>query len=210
LRLTIRVACALALATIAFAPRNAAAAGTEVTPFVGIIAPTQNLMTGPSALYRMGDHSVYGLTIGRAVAERFGVELALGAGSGHLEAIGGDAFEFGSTVLIADLRGRFRLAGDASTSLGLVVGGAYTNYKVGYFDFAEDQLDEDVFDPTFGGVAGLDVRAGLSDRLALTVTALDRFHGSGVNTDSEALGTEIEDKSQHDFMFTAGLKFELP
>ncbi|MEO6463167.1 MAG: outer membrane beta-barrel protein [Candidatus Eisenbacteria bacterium] len=183
------------------------AAALEVTPFAGAMMPVKTLFmdSGGSSVFRMGNHSVYGLSLGTTVSDRLGVELALGAGSGKIELIGGgELFELESTMLFADLRGRVGLAGGEDASLGLVLGGGYTNYKIGIFDLAEEN-DQGKFLGRLTGVAGLDVRAGLSDRVKLTVSALDRIHVSGIALDT----AEGSEKTQHDLMFTAGLRFPL-
>lgn len=153
----------------------------------------------------MGDHSLYGLALGTTVSDKLGVELVLGAGSGELELVGGTAIKLESTTLLADLRGRIGIAGGEDASLGLVFGGGYTNYKVGLFDLA-DENDQGAFLGRLTGVGGLDVRAGLSDRVKLTVSALDRIHISGLAFDGIGEGSE---KTQHDLTFTAGLRFPL-
>ena len=184
------------------APRPAAA--LEVTPFAGTMMPVKTLVMAPSTYLRMSDHSVYGLSLGTSVSENLGVELAIAGGSGEIEVVGATALKLESTMLLADLRGRIGVAGGEDASLGLVAGVGYTNFKIGLFDFAEEN-DQGKFLGRLTGVGGLDVRASLSDRVKLTVSALDRIHVQGVGLD---LG-EASEKTQHDLTFTAGLRFPL-
>jgi hypothetical protein len=184
---------------VAVSPRPAAA--LEVTPHVGALIPARALVGG-DVWARMAGHSVLGLSLGTSVSDRLGLELSLAAGSGTMEYF---ARELKSTVLLADVRGRWAIRGNEDASLGLVVGGGYTDFDVGYFESLED-VGLASFVGRLTGIAGLDVRGRLSDRVHLTVSALDRIHDQGA---SHYSWREAPEKLQHDVMFTAGLRFPL-
>ncbi len=202
---------ALAATVVLVAAARPAQAELSVTPSIGALVPTKNLIMAPSTYLRLSNHTLYGLTLGLPVAQRLELQLALTAGNGKMELTGGDSFELSSTALFADLRGRFAVAGSGDTNLGVVLGAGWTDYKIGIFDLAEEMntLGEgEGFSGELTGIVGLDFRAPLSDRLHVTFGAVDRIHETGL---SEAvLGSDTVEKTQHDLQFTAGLRFPLP
>ena len=98
------------------------AAQVEVTPFVGMALTTRNMVfdTAGGAYVRMSSHAIYGLRIGAPVSERLHLDVALFGGAGALEHYASEALEFDFTMLAADLRGRYRVAGGESAALALV------------------------------------------------------------------------------------------
>src|SRR5690606_37961761 len=116
------------------------AAQVEVTPFIGAAIPTRSLVVDTAAglVFRTRPHTLYGLRAGTALSERLAVEAVLAVGSGSLEGIGADVFEFGSTMLLADLRGRLRVAGGREAGLVLVGGIGYTDHDVSFLAVAEE------------------------------------------------------------------------
>jgi hypothetical protein len=200
------VALALLLPLL-LAPAKQALA-IEASPFVGVMLPANSLLlAGDGASYlRMQTHTVYGLGLGTSLTQRIGAEVVLGAGTGKLELQGsGTTFSFPTTMFFADLRARTRLLGGERSSLGIVLGVGYTDFKLGLFDLA-NETDQGDFIGRLTGVAGVDVRTQLSERLHLKVVIVDRLHkqGAGLN-----LGTDFSEKTQNDIFATAGLAFAL-
>ena len=201
-----RVALALLLASL-LAPAKQALA-IEASPFVGVMLPANSmLLAGDNSSYlRMQTHTVYGLSLGTSLTQRIGAEVVLGAGTGKMEIFSGStALALPSTIFFGDIRARARLLGGERSSLGLVLGVGYTDAKLGLFDLAnESNLGDFVGRVT--GVAGVDVRTQLSDRLHLKVVVVDRIHkhGAGLN-----LGSDFSEKTQNDVFATAGLAFTL-
>ena len=144
---------------------------------------------------------MFGLSFGTSVSERSGVELAVATGSGTTVF----GREEKSTVMMADVRGRWGIRGNEDASLGLVVGAGYTDFKLNSIEFLEDR-GRGSYVGRVTGIAGLDVRGRLSDRLHLTVSALDRIHDQGASHSSFG---DAAQQLQHDTMFTAGLRFPL-
>jgi len=200
------VALAL-LAALLLAPLRLALA-IEASPFIGAMLPANSLLLAAdgSAYLRMQTHTVYGLGLGTSLTKRIGGEMVLGAGTGKMELQGsGSSFAFSTTMFFADLRARARLLGGDRSSLGLVLGVGYTDFKLGLFDLA-NETDQGDYIGRLTGVAGVDVRTQLNDRLALKLVMVDRLHKEGVGLD---LGSEFSKKNQNDVFATAGLAFTL-
>ncbi len=196
---------AAALVLSAFAARPAVAQ-VEVTPFVGMALTTRNLVfdTAGGAYVRMSSHAVYGIRFGTAASERLRVELALLGGAGALEHYASEALEFDFTMLAADLRGRFRVAGGESAALALVGGVGYTHYNVGYWQ-AVEEIVSGAFEGKVTGVVGLGLDAKVDNRLRLSVDVLDRIHAQGLDIP----GDPVIEYTQHDLTIAAGLTFPL-
>lgn len=200
------VALAL-LAALLLAPLKQALA-VEASPFVGAMLPANSmLLAGDGSAYlRMQTYTVYGLGLGTSVTDRIGAEVVLGAGSGKMELQGsGSSFAFPTTMFFADLRARARMLGGNQSSLGLVLGVGYTDFKLGLFDLAHE-TDQGDFIGRLTGVAGVDLRTQLSERLGLKMVIVDRLHKHGASLD---LGPGYSDKTQNDVFATAGLAFSL-
>ena len=200
------LALAMLVALLLAPPKQALA--IEASPFVGVMLPANSiLLAGDGTAYiRMQTHTVYGLGLGTSITERIGAEVVLGAGTGKMELQGsGTSFAFPSTMFFADLRARARLLGGNRSSLGLVLGVGYTDFKLGLFDLA-NETDQGDFIGRLTGVAGVDVRTQLSERLDLKVVLVDRIHkhGAGLN-----IGPGFSEKTQNDVFATAGLAFAL-
>jgi hypothetical protein len=185
-------------------------AQTTVTPFVGSMIPLQSLLldTAGASGFRMQVHTIYGVRITKPMSPSLGVEFAFGAGSGTLEAVSAEVFELQTAVYFADLRARFRVAGDDNTQVGAILGAGWTQYSSGLFDAAHEGDDETSFKGTVTGIFGLGMTAKLSDRITLSVDATDRIHEQGIDAPGLSTG-QFADKLQHDLTFSAGLSFPL-
>jgi hypothetical protein len=195
------------LAILLTAPLKQALA-IEASPFVGAMLPANSLLlAGDGSSYlRMQTHTVYGLGLGTSLTKRIGIEAVLGAGTGKLELQGsGSSFYFPTTMFFADLRARARLLGGERSSLGLVLGVGYTDFKMGLFDLA-NETDQGDYIGRLTGIAGVDVRTELSEHLALKMVMVDRIHKEGAGLD---LGPGFSEKTQNDVFATAGLAFTL-
>jgi len=195
------------LATSLFVPLQEAKAKCDVTPFVGASVPTKSLIiqSSGSTIIRNKTHAVYGLSIGHSFSERFGAELVLGAGTGAIEVVSTTALELASTLLIADVRGSFRIMGNDQAGLALVGGVGYTTQKIGLFDFAA-LTDAGEFKGKLTGILGLGFDAEVSDRFGLSVEMVDRIREQGIVIDGS---TGLNEPTQHDVTVTAGLSFPL-
>ena len=200
------MAVAVAVSSI-FVPLQTASAACDVTPFIGATVPTKSLIiqsSGP-AIFRNKTHAIYGLSIGTSFSEKLGVDLVLGAGSGSLEVVGTEVLELASTILIADVRGTFRIKGNDQAGLGLVGGVGYTMQKVGLFDYAE-LTDAGEFKGKLTGIVGLGFDAEVSDRMGISVQMVDRIRQQGIEVEG---ATGLNEPTQHDVTITAGLSFPL-
>jgi hypothetical protein len=184
-----------------------AAAELTIMPSVGAMLPAKNLVMGTSSYVRMKDHTLYGLSLGKPLSDDIDVDLALSMGKGEIELVGTEVYSFGSTALLADLRARVGILGGGDSNLGVVLGAGWTDYKTGYFDFAEEINSGISFIGKLHGLVGLDLRAPVSDRMHLAVTMADRIHKSGL--DATVVGTEGVEKTQHDLAATVGIRFPL-
>ena len=199
---------ALAATTLLLTPCHAARAACDITPFIGASVPTRalHIQIAGATLIRNTTHTVYGLALGTSFTDRFGAELVLGAGSGSIEVIGGsDVLDIASTLLIADARGRFRIAGGDQANIGLVGGVGYTTQKIALFDYAE-LTDAGKFEGKLTGILGLSFGAALSDRLRLSMEMVDRIREPGIVLTG---ATGLREPTQHDVTVTAGLSFPL-
>lgn len=203
-RRAVPLAALLALPLLAARPL---AAQVEVTPFVGAAIPTRSLVvdTAGGLVFRMRAHTLYGLRVGAALSERLAIEVALAAGPGSLEGIGADVFDFGSTMLLADLRGRLRIAGDGDAGLVFVGGIGYTDHDVSFLAVAEE-VGYGSFKGRLTGVAGLGFESRLGRRLRVSLDLLDRIHAQGIDAPGVVEGVE---KTQHDVVVSAGLRLPL-
>ena len=187
----------LAALIVLFASSPRPSAALEVTPYAGALIPTRSMLSGE---FRMNSHSVFGLSLGTPVSDRLSVELSVAAGAG--------TFEFGrdqkSRLLLGDLRGRWGIRGNEDASLGVVVGAGYTEFNVVFFE-ALETVGRGGMVGRLTGIAGLDVRSRLTDHMHLTISALDRIHDQGASY----FNRDGPENLQHDFMFTAGLRFPL-
>jgi hypothetical protein len=204
-----RHASLTALLILLVVPSQSALAAIEATPFTGAMIPANSLiLQGSSAYLRMQTHTVYGLSLGTSLSRRIGVEAVLGAGTGKLEFVGGTALALGSTAFIADLRGRMRLLGSDQTQLGLVLGVGYTDFKLGLLDLA-NEIDQGDYIGRLTGVAGVDLRGDLGDRLHLKFVMVDRIHAQGLSIEGLTGIDGVSEKTQNDIVATVGLTFSL-
>ena len=194
-------------AALLFIPLQAANAACDITPFVGASVPTKTLfMSGSSTLIRNQTHTVYGLGVGASFSRRFGAEVVAAAGTGSIEVVGSTALQLASTLLLADLRGKVRIAGGDQSNIGLVAGVGYTTQKIGLFDFAK-RTNAGEFKGKLTAVLGLSFGAALSDRLHLSMEMVDRIREQGIVLTGTSTG--LVEPTQHDVVVTAGLSFPL-
>jgi len=192
---------------LSFVPIQSARAACHVTPYIGASVPTRSLLiqASGSTLIRNKTHTVYGLALDHSLSSRFGLELVAGAGTGAIEVVSTDALELASTLLFADARGKFRIAGNDDANLGLVGGVGYTTQKIGLFDFAK-LTGSGEFKGKLTGILGLSFGAALSDRLRLSMEMVDRIREQGIVIEGS---TGLTEPTQHDVTITAGLSFPL-
>jgi hypothetical protein len=199
----------LAIGTaLLFVPLEKARAACDITPYIGASVPVRSLyiQVSGATLIRNKTHTVYGLGISHSLSSKFGVELVAGAGTGSIEVVGGStALELASTLLFADVRGKFRITGGDAANLGLVGGVGYTTQKIGLFDYAK-LSDSGEFKGKLTGVVGLSFGAALSDRLRLSMEMVDRIREQGIVIEGS---TGLNEPTQHDVTVTAGLSFPL-
>jgi hypothetical protein len=201
----------LSILTIAtallFIPLQAARAAVDVTPFIGASVPTKSLyiQVSGATLIRNKTNTVYGLGVATSVSKRLDAEVILGAGTGSLEVVSTTALELASTLLFADLRGKFRIAGNDQAHLGLVGGVGYTTQKIGLFDYA-DLTGSGEFKAKLTGILGVSFGAALSDRLHLSMEMVDRIREQGIVVEG---ATGLTEPTQHDVTVTAGLSFPI-
>ena len=120
--------------------------------------------------------------------------------------MGGTAIELASTLLMADLRGKVRIAGGDQSHIGVLGGIGYTTQKIGLFDFAK-RTNAGEFKGKLTGVVGLSFGAALSDRLHLSTEIVDRIREQGAVLTGTSTG--LNEPTQHDVVITAGLSFPL-
>jgi hypothetical protein len=197
-------------AVLVLGAASSLSAQTTVTPFVGSMIPMQSLLldTAGSAGFRTQVQTIYGVRFGKPMSPSLGLELALGAGSGTIQAASVDLLDIKTSVYFADLRARLRVAGDDDTQLGVIAGAGWTQFSSGLFDAAHEGDPDTRFKGTVTGIFGLGLTAKLSDRITLSVDATDRIHEQGIDAPGLSTG-QFNDKLQHDLTFSAGLAFPL-
>lgn len=178
----------------------------EVIPHMGAMVPTNSMIvTDVSTWFRMETHTVYGIGVGTNITPGVGIEAVLAVGTGSLEGAGTIIAEVASTMFLADLRARLRVAGDSRSHLAIILGAGYTDFDTGLFD-AADASGIGVYQGRLTGVAGAGLRTGLADRLGLRLEIVDRVHEQG----GKLFGASgFSEKTQNDVVATIGLSYEL-
>lgn len=199
---------ALALCVSAAAPL---AAQTTVTPFIGSMIPMRSLLadTGGAGGFRMQAHTIIGFRLARPMSSKLGLELAVGAGSGEMQAItSGDYPQIKTAVWFADLQARVRLAGNDDANVGAIVGAGWTQFSSGLFDAAHEADENTSFAGRVTGIVGLGFHGKLGEHVLVSFDATDRIHEQGI--DAPGLDTDQYTKYlQHDATFTFGLAIPL-
>lgn len=182
----------------------AAAQSISITPFIGKTIPTRSALVDTSGLAGMGPkaHTLYGLRLVRELSPRFALDLSTAVGHGEFSVLVGQA---ASSLLMADLRGRFRVAGREAadaTQLSLLFGGGYTRYNNGYYRYAADY---ETFDGegTWTGVGGLHLAIRRPRLGTIELEVVDRVHGSGIRV-LDTLSPKLPHRTQHDLTVTIG------
>jgi len=181
----------------------------EVTPFLGAMIPANSLFlqSGGGTYIRMQTHTVYGLALSCPASDKMGLEVVLGAGTGKMELVGGSTIlQLGSTLFMADLRGRVRLMGGERAHLAGVLGVGYTDFNSGLFDLAHE-TGQGTYIGRLTGIAGAEVHGALNESLHLSLSIVDRIHKSGIGLNTG--GLDGSQKTQNDIVATAGVSFGL-
>jgi hypothetical protein len=186
-----------------------AAQSIVVTPFIGKSIPTRSALVDTSGLAGMGPkaHTLYGLRLVREFSPRFALDLSTAVGHGEFSVLVGQA---ASSVLMADLRGRLRVAGrdaDGATQLSLLFGGGYTRYNNGFYRYAADYQTYDG-EGTLTGVGGLHFSIRRQRLGTIELEVVDRVHGSGIRV-LDTLSPKLPHRTQHDLTFAIGYKLPL-
>jgi hypothetical protein len=187
----------------------AAAQSISVTPFIGKTIPTRSALIDTSGLAGIGPkaHTLYGLRVVREFSPRFALDLSTAVGHGEFSVLVGQA---ASSVLMADLRGRLRVAGrdtESSTQLSLLLGGGYTRYNNGYYRYAADYQYFDG-EGTWTGVGGLHFAIRRPRLGTIELEVVDRVHASGIRV-LDTLSPKLPHRTQHDLTVAVGYKLPI-
>ena len=181
----------------------------EFTPFVGGYFPTKPLVadtSGGAAIFETNSGPVVGGRVTYWVSPRIGLEGSFGVASSKTHLFAGTTdIEFRSTTYLADARVLVQVNNPSSpTGLHLSGGVALTKASNAFFSLADD-LDQLSYDPSIGFVVGAGVSRRIASGVRLRIDLEDRIYTA--KFDAPLGGTELDDETQHDMVFSTGLAF---
>jgi len=197
---------ALALGTIVTTGR----AQLQVSPVVGVYSPSKALVmdSASTAFFETETGALYGMRIGYWFSPRIAVEaaVAMSPTRTHVFSTGATTdLKFKSTAKLADLRGIFLLTRPGqATGLQLSAGVAYTRASNALFDLG-DEVGAFEYKTSIGGVVGLGITHRIAAGTSLRVDAENRIY----KVEFKQTGSTIKPRTQQDYVFSAGLSFEL-
>jgi hypothetical protein len=207
-RRILAVASAIALTTLV--STSHAQSGLTVTPIIGVYAPSKPLIadSASAAFFETETAALYGIRIGYWFSPRIAVEggFAMSPSRMHASSVASATdLKFKSTAKLADLRGVFLLSRPgAATGLHVSAGVAYTRASNALFDLS-DEIGSFTFKTSIGGVVGLGVTRRLAAGTDLRVDFEDRIY----KVSFDGSGIDVKDRTQQDFVFSAGLSLAL-
>lgn len=202
------VASAIALTTLA--STSHAQSRIQVTPMVGVYAPSKALVAdtgGATSIFETENGALYGVRISYWFSPRIGVEGSFAISPTRTRLFSSSSttteFKFKSTARLADLQGIFLLSRPgAPTGFHLTGGVAYTRASNALFDLS-DEIGQLHMKTSIGGVVGLGVTRRLASATNLRVDFEDRIY----KVKFEGTGSNIKARTQQDFVFSAGVSF---
>jgi hypothetical protein len=180
----------------------AARTGFSLTPYIGVLLPTTDLLNYNSEVTKLKAAITFGGRLGIAIGSRIGIEGDIGYSPGSLEASGSGA-DVNTDVKIWTGSGRLTVYLIPRTSpLWLGVSGGvgavrHSFSQGGYSGTSPIEAGTDV-----GGVAGVSAGIRVGRLLAVNVGVEDYLY----NASFDVSGTQTSGRSQHDLRFTGGLR----
>jgi hypothetical protein len=181
----------------------------EFTPYVGAYFPTKPLVadtSGGATIFETNSGPAVGGRLTYWVSPRVGLEGSFGVASSKTHLFAGTTeLEFRSSTYMADARVLFQVNNPSSpTGLHLSGGVALTKASNAFFSLA-DEVDQLTYDPSIGFVVGAGVSRRIASGLRLRIDLEDRIYTAKFDVPSG--GTDIDDETQHDIVFSTGLAF---
>jgi len=203
-RLALAVLATLAILTAR--PLAAAAAAIDFVPFVGVLQPVESQVNDGSfpIVFEIGSAAAYGARAGWWFNNRFGLEASVTTAGTDLTISGGGGILTSSgTWLATDARARVRLmGGDSPMALDLLGGVGYTTTYWGLDDIlAEAGLDTE---SRVTWILGLGTTVPVGS-LGLRFEFEDHIHDSNFEADQTVTAIQVDDRTQHDLVFSLGL-----
>jgi hypothetical protein len=175
--------------------------GISITPYLGVIVPTADLIDYNNQTTKLSAAIVFGGRLGIGLGQRFGIEGDVGYSPASLE------YSSAGTNLNQDVR---VLTGSARANLYLIprtspfwvginggIGAVRHTFKIG-------TAGTTAFEPgtNVGGVVGAAVGIRIGRLVALHIGADDYFY----NASFDVSGTKTSEKKQHDIRITGGVR----
>lgn len=207
MRSTARSAGLVLASLVASAPLAAqggapvARAGISITPYLGVIVPTADLINYNSQTTKLSTAIVFGGRLGIGLGQRFGIEADVGYSPASLE------YSSAGANLNQDVR---ILTGSARANLYLIprtspfwiginggIGAVRHTFKTG-------TAGTTAFEPgtNIGGVFGAAAGIRIGRLVALHIGADDYFY----NASFDVSGSTTSEKKQHDIRITGGVR----
>lgn len=201
---TVRLALAAGFVTTSLAAQGGAPAtrtGLSLTPYIGVIVPTQDLINYNSETTKISTAIVFGGRLGLGFGERFGIEGDVGYSPASLD------FSESGTNLNQDVR---ILTGSARANFYLIprtspfwiginggIGAVRHTFKIGTAGTTQ-------FDPgtNVGGVIGASAGIRLGRVVALHVGVEDYLY----NAKFDLNGNQVSEEKQHDIRISGGIR----
>lgn len=176
--------------------------GVSITPYLGVIVPTQDLLTFDNQTTRLSTAIVFGGRLGIGLGERFGIEGDVGYSPMTLDysGSGGASLNQDVRVLTGSARANLYLIPRTSPFWVGINGGVAAvrhTFKTGTAGTSTIDPGTDV-----GGVLGVSAGIRLGRLLALHIGAEDYLYSASFDVD----GTRTAEKTQHDLRFTGGIR----
>lgn len=176
--------------------------GLSLTPYLGVIVPTADLLTYNSQTTKLSAAIVFGGRLGIGLGQRFGIEGDVGYSPASLDYSTSGGTNLNQDVRVLTASGRVNIYLIPRTSpfwIGINggVGAVRHTFKVGTSGTQTIEPGTNV-----GGVVGASVGIRLGRILAVTVGAEDYLY----NASFDVNGTKTAEKKQHDIRFTGGIR----
>jgi hypothetical protein len=200
--LTLTAALVSVSASSAQAGAPAGKTGLSLTPYVGVLVPTKDLLDYNSQVTKLKAAITFGGRLGIGFGSRVGIEGDLGYSPGALE-VSSSGTDLNTDVKIWTGSGRLTVYLIPRTSpfwLGVSGGVGAVRHSFsqgGYSGTSPIAAKTDV-----GGVAGASAGIRVGRVLAVNVGVEDYLYKASFDVN----GTPTSERSQHDFRFTGGIR----
>ena len=176
--------------------------GLSLTPYIGVIVPTADLIQYNAETTKLSAAIVFGGRLGIGLGQRFGIEGDVGYSPMSLDysGSGGASLSQDVRVLTASARANLYLIPRTSPfwiGINGGVGAVRHTFKVGTAGTTQFEPGTNV-----GGVIGASAGIRIGRVLALNIGAEDYLYTASFDVN----GTQTSEKKQHDIRITGGVR----